>query len=230
MRVCDVVNQVAIERKTLGGRVDDADLPPPKDELGRSLVERRKDVYAAIMESLAPPGGIPGISPLLEHRRLDFGIPNGAFETNEALFERVNLWGIALPSDVKETYGGGKVVRPETMRKVEEQDSSRGIIISAGAAALDILQSNGVDIGQIVYFTRLAIYGITVDWVGGKPKRIKMLNVGEITGGEDVIHARRAGRIRWGGDPHRHLLEAVDTAGNILATEEPINAQSPSDI
>lgn len=230
MRVCDVVNQVAIERKTLGGRVEDSDLPPPKDDFGRSLVERRKEAYEAIMARLAKPGSIPGLTPLLEHRRLDFGIPDGAFETNDALFRRVNIWPIALPMDVKETYGDTKLVKTAGTQKVEEQDTSRGIIISAGAKALDVLRSNGVDIGQIIYFTRLAIYGITVDWIGGKPKRIKMLDVGEVTDAEDVLFAKRAGRVRMGGDPHRHVLEAIDLKGNVIAQDEPMDSDPPSDI
>lgn len=230
MRVCDVVNQVAIERKTLGGRVDEKDLPLPKDDFGRSLVERRKDMYDAVMARLAPPGKIPGLTALLEHRRLDFGIPDGAFQTSQALFERVNIWPVALPSDVKETYGDTKVIKTAGTQKVEEQDTSRGVIISAGAKALDVLRSNGVDLGQIIYFTRLAIYGITVDWIGGKPKRIKMLNVGEVTDAEDVLFAMQAGRIRWGGEPYKHNIEAVDIAGRVIATEQPQDAYAPSDI
>lgn len=230
MRVCDVVNQVAITRKTIGGRVEDADLPLPKDDFGRTLVERRKDMLEAIMERLAKPGTIPGLTALLEHRRLDFGIPDGAFETSQALFERVNIWPIALPSDVKDTFGDTRIVKTAGTQKVEEQDTSRGVIISAGAKALDILNSNGVDIGQIIYFTRLAIYGITVDWVGGKPKRIKMLNVGEVTDAEDVLFAMRAGRVRYGGEPHRHVLEAVGVAGQVVATVEPQDPYAPTDI
>lgn len=230
MRVCDVVNLVAIERKTIGGRVDDADLPPPKDDFGKTLVERRKESYDAIMASLAPPGKLPGLTPLLEHRRLDFGIPDGAFETSDALFERVNVWPIALPSEVMETYGKGKIVKTAIAQKAADQDTSRGIILSAGARALDILQSNGVDIGQIIYFTRLAIYGITVDWVAAKPQRIKMMNIGEVTDGEDVLFAKRAGRVRMGGEPHRHILEAVGIDGRVIATEEPQNPYAPSDI
>jgi len=228
--VCDVVNQVAIERKTLGGRVEEKDLPPIRDEFGRSLRERRPEAMQAVLDSLAPPGKIPGLSALLEHRRLDFGIPDGAFMTSHALFERVNVWPVVLPTDWKETYGDTRIIKTAGAQKVEEQDTSRGIIISAGAKALDILQSNGIDVGQIIYFTRLAIYGITVDWIGGKPKRIKMMNVGEITDGEDVLFAMQAGRIRWGGEPHRHTLEAVDIAGRMIAAEEPIDPYAPSDI
>jgi hypothetical protein len=234
MRVCDVVNQVAIERKTLGGRVDDSELPPLRstaaDPLGISMLERRKEYAEYVAKCLAKPGDVPALTPLLEHRRLDFAIPNGAFETSDALFRRVNVWPIALPSDVKETYGDSRIIKTDRAQKVEEQDTSRGIILSAGAKALDILRSNGVDIGQIIYFTRLAIYGITVDWVGGKPKRIKMLDVGEITDAEDVLFARRAGRVRMGGEPHRHVLEALDLKGSVIATEQPQDSDPPSDI
>src|SRR5690349_5617893 len=76
------------------------------------LAERVSDAIAARM---TPAGGL-GLPPLLDERRLQYGIPDEAFEA-DALFDRVLVWQINPKHEDKETFGDTMIIKPETQEK-----------------------------------------------------------------------------------------------------------------
>lgn len=171
---------------------------------------------AAILRHMSPRGSL-GLPPLLEQRRWEWGITDGAFQ-QVATFERIFVHRIPAAGETGETYDGGKIIRPSMTVDREEQQSSRGVLVSAGLRAMDILYSNGIDLGSIVRVINNAIYGIPVEMVGGKRRWLLVLNDGDICGSEDLaqlLKSRTVGvrRIDFEDKPSEH---AITGRGNAL--------------
>jgi hypothetical protein len=167
-----------------GGRVDSEAYFDPKDELAQRARRVAEAESAAIRERMAAPGAL-GLPPLLEARRLEYGITDGAFDA-EAAFERIHIFQILPKSWTGGKIAGGKLWAPDTIQTGAERTSARGILISAGLRALDILRSNGFDLGHIVHFISMAPFRTEADCVAGTWKYIKVMNVGDLTGSEDL--------------------------------------------
>lgn len=148
---------------------------------------------AALRAAMAPPGAL-GLHPLVDARRLAYGIPDGAFN-HIAMFDRVIV--AQLPEVEGETViKGGKIIAPEQVRKRLEREAPRGIIISAGLQALDALVSNGCGLGHIVRFIRNAPYRFAVDSVGGIEVKVMLLRAGDIVSSEDLYENVKAAKVR----------------------------------
>lgn len=156
------------------------------DDQIRPAVER---LDAQVRARMAAPGAL-GLPPLLEHRRLTLPIPDSAF-ARTAFAERVLVWQVAM--DSSDRIGGGLLFKPATMKDRERHTAPRGVVLSAGLAALDQLRSNGIDIGHLVNFAGLSPYEIHCDTIGGHQVRVTILHAGDIFASEDT------GRlVQWG--------------------------------
>lgn len=183
-----------------------ADLADPVI-FGKRVEAVEKDFRAR----MAPPGGIPGINPLLESRRLSCAIPNGAFKLQPA-FDVCLVH--QLPRFEGETYGdGGTIYMPQTARRRVEEETPRGVLVGAGMRALDCLRSNGIDLGHIVSFIRQAPWRMPVEMVSGVDFYLLILRVGDITGSEDLRAQVAAGKakIEWNLEQGQHTF--VDAEG-----------------
>jgi len=140
-----------------------------------------------IRKSYMAKAGSLNIPPLLEQRRWEYAIPDGAFSI-QASFDRILAWQIkpAIHDNQKGTFGDTSIIMPAASRDRTEDEAPRAILVSAGLNALDNLRSNGIDIGHIVTFVRLAPWGIPVVSIGGKEKKILILRDGDILGSEDL--------------------------------------------
>lgn len=170
-------------------------------------VESISDEFEARM---APAGGIPGIPPLLDARRLKYAIPDEAFKVQAAF----NVCLVhQIPRFEGETYGDGPIVMPQTARRKNEEEAPRGIIVSAGLQALDCLRSNGLDLGHLITFCRLAPWRMPVVQLRGHDFYLVILRTGDITGSEDLREALATGRchIDYEEDSVQHVL--VDQRG-----------------
>ncbi len=135
---------------------------------------------------MAPPGGL-GLHPLLDERRLKYGIPDEAFKSGAA-FDRVFVWQILPHHEEGKTYAGSSILLPETARKRQLQESFRGVLVSAGLKAMDTLKSNGIQIGAIVEFIRFGIYHKCVGaYAGSHEQHLLVLRDGDIIGCEDTL-------------------------------------------
>ena len=173
--------------------------------------KRVEAVEAEFRRIQAAPGTIPGINALLEERRFKFAIPNGAFKL-QAAFDVCLVH--QLPRFHGETYGdNGVIVMPQTGRRRVEEETPRGVLVSAGLQALDHLRSNGIDLGHIVSFIRQAPWRMPVEMIAGCDFNLLILRTGDITGSEDLREAVASGksRIEYDSEAGQHTF--VDAQG-----------------
>lgn len=171
--------------------VDDEHPDPAVRELARKAIQ----ATAAIKAKMSPPGAL-NLPPLLDERRLEHGIVDGVFR-GACLFERVLVYQI--DREQSELFeGASRIVRPPTVRQREERTSSLGIVVGAGLRALDVLRSNGVDLGHVVQIIKNAPWRIQVDTVNAQPVHVIVLNAGDILCSLDLGAAliRGAKKIR----------------------------------
>jgi co-chaperonin GroES (HSP10) len=145
---------------------------------------------------------------LLEKRRQEFGITDGAF-TSQPFHDRVFIYQV---HDAEETYGSGIIVKAESVRDYENTSCPRGIVVAAGARALDDLRCNGIDLGHIVTFLRMAPWRINTDMVAGHQEKLIILRSGDIVGSEDLAEQLRRGDVKLAYDPAKfeHWYKAKD--------------------
>ena len=130
---------------------------------------------------MAPPGTF-GLPPLLEQRRLEYLIPNGAF-AQRAIYDRMLLWQIPY---YRERYGDTRIMMSEQGKERNKNEAPRGIIVSAGLQALDVLHDHGSGLGNIVKFIRLAPWRLPCDMIGGKEEYPLILRAGDLIADEDL--------------------------------------------
>lgn len=147
-------------------------------------------VAEELKRRMAPEGALPQNPPLLERRRRQHLIPDGAFK-QAASFDRILVWQLAQNESAN--YGDTMILMPEASQKRTEEEAPRGILISAGLGALDTLRANGIDLGHIVTFIRHAPWHMKVDTIQGHDLYALMLRAGDITGSEDLAKALGAG-------------------------------------
>lgn len=164
------------------------------------------------------PGAFPELPPLLEARRLEHGIPDGAFE-QDATFGRVLLWQV--PLNAGDTFvKDGKILMTENRKDKERDSAPRGIIVTAGLSALDYLRSNGMDLGHIISFVRLSPYELQCDTVArGIPQHLKVIQVGDIIASVDLKQALRTGEARVVCEDGIHKYKDKD--GNVWRPQDP---------
>lgn len=174
---------------------------------GAELSQAERD-SAEIRSRMAPPGGLK-LASLLDKRRLEHGITDSAFK-HQASFERVFVW--QLPMIEGDFAGSGsKILMPETTKSREKFGAPRGILISAGLRAQDIMYSHGIEIGHIVTFIRVAPFHFRYDRINGKDHHLIILNVGDICGSDDLATELRDERVITVRSPEgEHHLEYQD--------------------
>src|SRR6185436_13485455 len=132
-------------------------------------------------QALAPPGAF-GLPPLLEERRLHYAIPNGAF-AQRALYDRMLVYQIPY---YIERYGDTRILMSDEGKSRNRNEAPRGIIVSAGLPALDVLHDHGSGLGHIVKFIRLAPWRLPCDMIGGKEEELLILRCGDLIADEDL--------------------------------------------
>lgn len=200
-----------------------------KAQESHRLVERAliaANIADKLERSLAPLGTyrIPG---KLDRRRLEYGIPNGCFE-HFPLFDKVYIWQLNMTE--RKTYAhDGKILKPEARIAHDRATAARGVIVSAGLAALDSLRSTGVDIGDIVRFKKFAPFIQEVQEIDGHPLTVFTLRDGDMVSSEDLAADFHAGRVRIvnvsqekGGYDHRFERTLED--GSVVTTGQKVAA------
>lgn len=176
---------------------------------------RYKEAKAWVRQHQKP--GEFGLPPLLEARRLEHGIPDGAFKM-QCVYNRMIVW--QLPDDDSETYKGTSILMTNRAQERERDIAPRAVIVSAGLSAMDYLRSNGMDLGHIVNFVRLSPYEWRCDIVGrGIEQQCKILQAGDIIGSEDLSAALRSGECRIVYENNVHKF--VDSSGKVWEPQDP---------
>ena len=172
--------------------------------------EVRRHVEALRARILPPGEGVTkwNLSPLLDKRRMEHLIPDGAFDSMP-MFDRVHIYQIGqkqLVNDGVERHGDTSIIMTENAKGYTRESNPRGIIVGAGLQALDSLRSHGADLGHIVRFQRLSPYRHEIDNVFGRPYYILVMNVGCITASEDAEEDRRSGGMKVVIRDGRHVI------------------------
>jgi hypothetical protein len=152
------------------------------NELGREMKKAALAYDAEKRSRMSPPGTLR-IPRLLDQRRLEYGITDAAFK-EQPLFDRV--YAYQIDQFEGETFGDTMIIRPDSSKDRDRRSAPRAIIVGAGLAALDALRSNGVDLGHIVSFLRLAPWSKRFDVIGGHEEHLLILRAGDIIGSEDL--------------------------------------------
>lgn len=157
-----------------------------RSEQQNRLVERAivaENIADELEKSLAPRGTF-NIPFILDERRFEYGIPNGAFEQFPA-FDKVFIW--QLNTSERKTYTvGGKIHKPEARIAYDRNTAPRGIIVSAGLQALDSLRSSGIDVGHIVRFKKFSPFIMPVAEIQGVELAVMVIRDGDIVSSEDL--------------------------------------------
>lgn len=162
----------------------------------REFVSAMEQKDAEIRKSHVTPEAIPGLSPILDKRRVEMGIPDELFSV-QATFGRVFIYQMSDTADSYSTAATEVLIhKTEQTIDREKKQSPRGIIISAGLGAKDVLKSNGMDVGHIVRFTQVSPYRMEMSFAGGTTLELLMMNVGDIVASEDLMSALKAGKVR----------------------------------
>jgi hypothetical protein len=193
------------------------------------LVERAlvaENIADELEKSLAPRGTY-NIPMLLDERRFEYAIPNGAFESFPA-FDKVYIHQITLQE--RRTYSdGGSIVKPDAVIAVDRNTAPRGIIVSAGLQALDSLRSTGIDIGHIVRFKKFSPFIQPVAEIQGHVLTVMVIRDGDIVSSEDLArsyHAREISVINVAEDANSYDFRfARETSkGTIVHTGKKVSA------
>ncbi len=199
------------------------------NEKQNRLVERAlvaENIADELEKSLAPRGTY-NIPMLLDERRFEYGIPNGAFESFPA-FDKVYIWQATLTE--RRTYSdGGAIVKPDAVIASDRNTAPRGIIVSAGLQALDSLRSTGIDIGHIVRFKKFSPFIQPVAEIHGVVLTVMVIRDGDIVASEDLArsyHARELSIVNASIDKLGYDFRFARTTdkGDVVQTGKKVSA------
>lgn len=176
--------------------METAEVLKAKAEAQHRLVQRAlvaENIADALEKSLAPLGHYK-IPALLDDRRKEFGIPNGCFE-HFPLFDKVYIWQLNMTE--RKTYSkDGAILKPEARVAHDRATAARGVIVSAGLAALDALRSSGADLGHIVRFKKFSPFIQVVEEIQGVELAVMTMRDGDCVSSEDLARDFHEGRVR----------------------------------
>lgn len=151
------------------------------------------------------PKGFFNIPELLDERRLEYLIPNGAFGVYPA-FDKVLVW--QLSTKKSNTYAEGGIIQmPDNVIAAKRITAPRGVIVSAGLKAMDALYSTGIEVGHIVRFKKLAPFCMPIEEIDGHELTVMEVRDGDIAGSEDMaqqIHSKRGKIVNVGKDKNMY--------------------------
>lgn len=178
------------ERRSVG-QMDEEELRA--SGMPEPMIRALKAMSDQIRDAMSPPGAL-GLPPLLDRRRLEFGIPDAAF-TRQALFDRVLVYQLPPEEFERGTFGDTKILAPDVTRDREHREAPRGLLVSAGLQALDELRSNGVDLGHVITFLRVAPWRIRIGIIGAQQFDLLVMQSADIVASADLQEALRSGEI-----------------------------------
>lgn len=140
------------------------------------------------------PLGTLGLDRHLDEARVKFGIPDTAFDV-AASYDRVFVFQVSLLKDGKK--GGDSMIHlPDSTLDREKNKAPTGCIVSAGLRALDILKSNGHQLGDVVLHTNAVPYFVRFDNISGHDQHMIVLKAGQISGNYDLAERLKNRAVR----------------------------------
>jgi hypothetical protein len=122
---------------------------------------------------------------LLQARIAEFKIPPWP---GQAQFERILVYRIPDEGAANEKFGEESLLyKPDSRKAVDVARSPRGIIVSSGLQALDVLLGSGMDIGDLVWFAPHVPYRFETGRDERGPIEFFFMNVGDVILDEDTL-------------------------------------------
>lgn len=174
-RALDLMLKSADARRKVKGQLY-KDWLEGSDDGDRQRASEKLTHEVEVLKRISGKGEL-GLPERLDFVRLSWWITDGAFE-DQPVYDRVMIWQLPIFS-VQET-GASNLILTENEEKREQESAYRGILIGAGALALDALRSNGMELGYIVSFIRQAPWRMEVDRIDGLPQWILGMRAGDI--------------------------------------------------
>lgn len=147
------------------------------------------------------------LSPLLLEKRDKYCIPDPLFDV-EPVFNKCFIWQVGI-RDVEDDQRieGTQLYMPETARYRERVESYRGVIVSAGAQALDELRTNGMDVGHTVWVMRLSPWRVPFVKFKGTDLYVSTMVAGDVIASEELAQALEKGEVsvEWVDGQHRYV-------------------------
>lgn len=169
--------------------------PRHMEVLADPTMELADRLAAAIKERMSPPGAL-GLPPLLEARRLRYGIPDEAFDA-EPVFDRFLAWQIEPKHEEgKKTFGDTMIIKPESQQKRALKESTRVVIVSAGLETMEVFASHGIAIGSIVNIIRMSPWHVLIGNYMGVDTHLMVLRTGDVVSSEDQRELLKAGKVK----------------------------------
>lgn len=138
-------------------------------------------------------------------------------------FDRIVVFSLPEDKASRETYvPGGKIVKAETTKSREQNETPRGIIVSAGLQAMDELSSHGMGLGHMVWVARLSPWRHVVDRDSdGRDIEFLFLRAGDVVGSETLEKWIADGDVKIACDDEgRHHYDFAD-AGMVPRFDPP---------
>jgi hypothetical protein len=188
-----------------------AQLEANDPELLRRMDEKAKSVALAVSSQMAPPGAL-NLAPLLERRRLDYGIVDAVFNDQPA-FDRVFLYQISDQLD-HEHYEGSSLVLSQSEQNARMKEAPRAVLVAAGLSAQDYLYGHGIELGHIVKFMHNHPWRVRVAQVLGRDINVMPMRAQDILSSEDLAVKMRSGEcnIRLTDGVHSYCFSDEKTA------------------
>lgn len=170
----------------------------PKDVEDQTAAEFQRKLFLVAesiekkLKASLKPKGFYNIPELLDERRLEYLIPNGAFESQPG-FDKVYIWQLSTVEGNTYTKGGS-IIMPDNVIAAKRHTAPRGVLVAAGLKAMDALYSSGFEIGHIVRFKKMAPFIQPVDTIEGHELTVMVVRDGDIVSSEDLatnIHSRK---------------------------------------
>jgi hypothetical protein len=152
---------------------------------------------------------------LLEQRIREHKIPDWP---GQAMYGRIIVYRVPDKAAQRETFSeGGVIVMPEDLADSKKWRAPRGVIVSAGLQAMDVLYGNGLGLGDMIWMASHTPWRFEVD---SKVKGEKVestefffMQAGDAVLAEDLYEKIKAGTVRVvRGEDGRHHYEADDGA------------------
>lgn len=190
-------------------------------------LESAKKRTAEIKERMSPPGAL-GLPPALEAQRLKYGIPDGAFRS-QALWDRIHVFPIDHEEGeaVEKTAGG--IYKPNTRKLRDKQEGNRGVLISAGLAAMDRLMSYGVELGDVVITNKNCPFARRCEELSTEWMYYLVMREADLASDETLLERMRAGEQQivdaGGEDGYNHQLAANDNGSWVVRKKKSVYIQ-----
>ena len=167
----------------------------PEEAGSRMNRDISEGVRDEIKRTIKPAGYYKGLTPLVDARRLEFGMANCYFH-KQPTFDHVFVYQITEDGEEEETIGpSGIIVKPQQRIASDRQRSCRGVLISAGLQAMEQLASHDVQLGDLVTYLHMSPWCMKVGEVLGQAQTVMVLRAGNIVANEGTAARLHDGRL-----------------------------------